>query len=204
MKGYTAETDDNFISQQKNVQAQNFGEMYPELNLLKSCLLPQVDDGFPDKKTIRKKYIRRPLVICLLLSVFMGIMGFISEGDIESFFIFFGISFGISIFLGFIFTLIAYFDAINLIQNSELGKATDYFHLISARQRKDFRVKDHIDNVLLIVVKNKKFGVWNFYEAKYLIQPEYDYLNWSVKAKVLNAKMNGESFDITIKGQRLY
>lgn len=204
MKGYFTEKDDNFISQQQEAQAQNFSEMYPELHLMRSCLLPQVDEGFPDKKTLRKKYMRRPLLICLLISVVVGIIGFISDLEIDFFFICFGISLGISIYLGFIITLLAWNDKMSLIRNSELSKATDYFHLISGRQGKDFRVKQHIDNVFLIVVKNKKFGVWGFHDAKYLIQPEYDYLNWSVKGKVLNAKLNGESFDMTIEGSRLY
>lgn len=193
------------ISQQdQQAKTRNFSEMYPELQLMRSCLLPQVDEGFPDKKNIRIKYIRRPLVICLLISVVVGILGLIIE-DLVFFFICFGISLGCSIYLGLFITLSAWNNKIGLIRNSELSKATDYFQPILGKQEMHyFRVKNHLNNALLIVVKDKKFGVWNFFSREFIIQPKYDYLKWSVTGKVLNAKMNGESFDITIQGQRLY
>ena len=55
----------------------------------------------------------------------------------------------------------------------------------------------------VFIVKNQKFGLYNVMRIKIQLTPDYDFLSWKTKGKILNATKNGRQFLIDIDGNEL-
>lgn len=193
MRGYLSASDGEIITQTSKDTSKNMMELFPELNLQPSGRLTKIENT--------KSFLHGRVMLCVLGSIVLSaiiflLLGFLivdiygNSSETDSLIT---LACCFSGLIAFISAVIAIKSVLTKVRISDMRESSDYYSRTRGK-----------NSQCVIVVKNQKFGVWNFKKRVFQICPIYDSIAWQEVDKFLRVTINGETYVIDLYGERLF